>query len=78
MPNRILALDPHGAQLVAVVVETSFRSYQVVGFSPSRAIPTRRCRTTAPFVARHAITADTVLSALPDGRRHLHPRAALS
>ena len=32
MPNRILALDPHGAQLVAVVVETSFRSYQVVGF----------------------------------------------
>ena len=71
MPNRILALDPHGAQLVAVVVETSFRSYQVVGFFAEPRDPNAPLSDQLrSFVARHAITADTVLSALPDGRRH--------
>jgi general secretion pathway protein L len=66
MPNRILALDPHGAQLVAVVVEASFRSYQVVGFfaeprDPDLALAEQLRR----FVDRHSIEVDTVLSALP-------------
>src|SRR5882724_13028298 len=66
MPNRILALDPHGAHLTAVVVETSFHSYQIVGhYAEARnpSIPlSDQLRT---FVARHPLTADTVLSALP-------------
>jgi general secretion pathway protein L len=66
MPNRILALDPHGAQLVAVVVETSFRSYQVVGFFAEPRDPNAPLSDQLrSFVSRHAITADTVLSALP-------------
>ncbi len=66
MPNRILALDPHGAQLVAVVVETSFRSYQVVGFFAEPRDPDAPlAEQLHSFVARHAIAADTVLSALP-------------
>jgi general secretion pathway protein L len=66
MPNRILALDPHGAQLVAVVVETSFRSYQIVGYfaEPRDSSMTLGAQLTA-FLSRHSIAADTVLSALP-------------
>ncbi len=66
MPNRILALDPHGAQLVAVVVETSFRSYQVVGFfAEPRDAEAPLAEQLHSFVTRHGIAADTVLSALP-------------
>jgi general secretion pathway protein L len=66
MPNRILALDPHGAQLVAVVVETSFRSYQIVGFFAEPRDPNAPlAEQLRSFVSRHAISADTVLSALP-------------
>jgi general secretion pathway protein L len=66
MPNRILALDPHGGQLVAVVVETSFRSYQIVGlFAEPRDPNAPLAEQLRSFVSRHAISADTVLSALP-------------
>src|SRR6201988_1254324 len=66
MPNRILALDPHGAQLTAVVVETSFRSYQIVGhFAEARNASVALADQLRAFVARHPMTADTVLSALP-------------
>jgi general secretion pathway protein L len=66
MPNRILALDPHGAQLVAVVVEASFRSYQVVGFfSEPRDSDVPLAEQLRRFVERHSIEVDTVLSALP-------------
>ncbi len=66
MPNRILALDPHGAQLVAVVVEASFRSYQVVGFFAEPRDPdVPLAEQLRSFVGRHSIEADTVLSALP-------------
>ncbi|HSD09871.1 MAG TPA: type II secretion system protein GspL [Candidatus Binatia bacterium] len=66
MPNRILALDPHGAQLAAVIVETSFRSYQIVGYYSEPRDPSvplgAQLRT---FVSRYSMAADTVLSALP-------------
>jgi general secretion pathway protein L len=66
MPNRILALDAHGVQLIAVVVETSFRSYQIVGHFAEPRDPSRplgeQLRT---FVQRHPLEADTVISALP-------------
>jgi general secretion pathway protein L len=66
MPNRILALDPHGANLTAVVVEASFRNYQIVGYFSEPRNPTiplgEQLRS---FVARHPVTADTVLSVLP-------------
>ena len=66
MPNRILALDPHGAQLTAVVVETSFRSYQIVGhFAEHRNVTIPLADQLRTFVARHPMTADTVLSAIP-------------
>lgn len=66
MPNRILALDPHGSQLVAVVVETSFRSYQIVGYFSEPRDPTVRLgEQLRNFVSRHPMAADTVLSALP-------------
>lgn len=66
MPNRILALDPHGAQLAAVVVETSFRSYQIVGyFSEPRNPSLPLADQLKGFLSRHATAADTVLSALP-------------
>lgn len=66
MPNRILALDVHGADLNAVVVETSFRSYQIVGhFSEPRDDSVSLGEQLRAFVARHPMTADTVLSALP-------------
>ncbi|MBI2962521.1 MAG: pilus assembly protein PilM [Deltaproteobacteria bacterium] len=66
MPNRILALDPHGAHLVAVVVETSFRSYQIVGyFSEPRLASVPLGEQLRGFVSRHPVQADAVLSALP-------------
>lgn len=66
MPNRILALDPHGAHLVAVVVETSFRSYQIVGyFSEPRDPAVPLGEQLRGFVSRHPMAADAVLSALP-------------
>jgi general secretion pathway protein L len=66
MPNRILALDPHGAQLVAVVVETSFRSYQIVGYYSEPRDPSMQLGAQLrTFVSRHPMAADTVLSALP-------------
>jgi general secretion pathway protein L len=66
MPNRILALAPHGAHLTAVVVETSFRSYQIVGFySEPRDSSMPLGEQLRGFVARHPLKADTVLSALP-------------
>jgi len=66
MPNRILALDPYGAQLLAVVVETSFRGYQIVGyFSEARATSQPLVDQLRGFLSRHPIDADMVLSALP-------------
>ncbi len=66
MPNRILALDPHGAQLIAVVVETSFRSYQVVGYYSEPRDPGMSLgQQLRGFLSRNAVAADTVLSALP-------------
>src|ERR1044072_31260 len=66
MPNRILALDPHGAQLLAVVVETSFRGYQIVGFfAEPRTASLPLAEQRVGFLPRHPIDADTVLSALP-------------
>lgn len=66
MPNRILALDPHGAHLVAVVVETSFRSYQIVGcFSEPRDASVPLGDQLRVFVSSHPMQADAVLSALP-------------
>jgi general secretion pathway protein L len=66
MPNRILALDPHGAQLLAVVVETSFRGYQIVGyFAEPRNASVPLAEQLRGFLSRHPLNADTVLSALP-------------
>ena len=66
MPNRILALDPHGAQLLAVVVETSFRGYQIVGFfAEPRNASLPLADQLRAFLSRHPMDADTVLSALP-------------
>ena len=66
MPNRILALDSHGPQLVAVVVETSFRGYQIVGYhAEPRSPSTPLAEQLRTFVSRHPLGADTVLSALP-------------
>lgn len=66
MPNRILALDVHGTHLTAVVVETSFRSYQIIGhFSEPRDRSVPLGEQLRAFGARHPMTADTVLSALP-------------
>ena len=66
MPNRILALDAHGVQLVAVVVETSFRSYQIVGhFSEPRDPSLPLGEQLRAFIQGHPLEADTVVSALP-------------
>lgn len=66
MPNRILALDPHGAQLLAVVVETSFRGYEIVGyFAEPRNPAMPLADQVRAFLARHPANADMVLSALP-------------
>ena len=66
MPNRILALDLHGAQLVAVMVETSFRSYQIVAHHAEARDPSRPlAEQVRGFVSRYVTEADTVLSALP-------------
>ena len=66
MPNRILALDLGGAQLVAVLVETSFRGYQIVGY---HAEPRDAARPLGDqlkdVLVRHPMQADTVLTALP-------------
>ena len=72
MPNRILALDLQGSQLVAVLVETSFRSYRFVAH---HAEPRDESRPLAEqlrdLVQHHDLAADTVLSALP-GRSVSH------
>ncbi|MGH7818447.1 MAG: type II secretion system protein GspL, partial [Candidatus Binatia bacterium] len=66
MPNRILALDLHGAQLVAVMVETSFRSYQIVGHHAEPRDPSRPfAEQVRAFVSSQPMGADMVLSALP-------------
>src|ERR1051325_3282283 len=66
MPNRILALDPHGAQLLAVVVETSFRGYQIVGFfAEPRNASLPLAEQLRGSLSRHPIDAARVLSALP-------------
>src|ERR1051325_5192258 len=66
MPNRILALDPHGAQLLAVVVETSFRGYEIVGYFAEPRNPSMPLADQVrAFLARHPANADMVLSALP-------------
>lgn len=66
MPNRILALDLQAAHLVAVTVETSFRGYKFVGhYSEPRDAARPLAEQLRSFIGAHAITADTVLTALP-------------
>lgn len=66
MPQRILALDVDAHELKAVVVETTFRDYRVVGFYreaiPAAAAVSDQVRS---FLQRHDVQADTVLSSLP-------------
>src|SRR5882724_10102274 len=65
MPNRILALDLHGTHLVAVTVETSFRSYQIVAHGAEPRDPAQPLADQLrALVARHPGPADMVLSAL--------------
>ena len=66
MPQRILALEVAAHELKAVVIETTFRDYRVVGFyGEPLASADAVSQQVRDFVRRHEAQADTVLSSLP-------------